>query len=112
MTQTRHSASGYSFVLSSEVSELFDKGQDVDTKLHVPHGASSLRSRFLDPIIMASRQFRFSSVPSSVMLIGCFLAFLAGSYLQTAELLPAPGGPTVSLAWQSPRDLHALTADP
>ena len=65
-----------------------------EAKLHVPH-MHSLRATLVDPVILASRQFRISTVPAPVLAIGCLLAFLAGTYINTAEMLPAPGGPTV-----------------
>ena len=66
-----------------------------EAKLHVPH-CNSLRSRLVDPVILAARNLRFSSVPSGVMLVACVFAFMAGSFIQTADLLPSPGGPQVS----------------
>ncbi len=78
---------------SGSLSSLEAGGVD-DAKLHAAH-AHSLRSHLVDPLLLASRQIRLSTVPFPVLAIGCLLAFLAGSWVHTAEMLPAPGGPTV-----------------
>ena len=63
-------------------------------KLHLPH-AQTLRSRFLDPLAITLRQTRLQSVPLSITLCVAVLAFLAGTWINTAGSLPTPEGPLV-----------------
>eukprot|EP00195_Chlamydomonas_chlamydogama_P007242 CAMPEP_0202899950 /NCGR_PEP_ID=MMETSP1392-20130828/9342_1 /ASSEMBLY_ACC=CAM_ASM_000868 /TAXON_ID=225041 /ORGANISM="Chlamydomonas chlamydogama, Strain SAG 11-48b" /LENGTH=355 /DNA_ID=CAMNT_0049586255 /DNA_START=116 /DNA_END=1183 /DNA_ORIENTATION=+ len=80
---------------------------ETDQKFHAPH-AHKLRSQVWDPVLLRLRQFRLQTVPLPVVAIVAFLAFLAGTWLETVEVLPAPGGPTISIASSGPATRKVL----
>lgn len=76
---------------SPPTEDVFDSAE---AKLHPAH-VHTLRSRFLDPIILTFRQMRVHQVPVPVLAVCMCIAFFAGTWVQTAQVLPSPGGPTV-----------------